>query len=695
LLVPAVATPAEAPVAAAGIPAPPVEPALEVTFQGRVLDPGGKPVAGARLFSYQKPAGAAPSNSQLDLAQRAVTDTGGQFRFTAPRILLERPGNQTDLLPVLAVADGFGIAWALLPKPDEDLTFRLAPDQPIVGRILDTEGRPVADCTVEVREVIRYRLGRLDGFLAGWRADWRDAMYADMEAGLDHPPASMMPVTGPDRDGRFRISGVGAERQVILDVKAPGLAQGVLFVMTRPDFDPGPTNRAVLERSLHLPGPLPVLYGPTLNYVATPAKPIVGRVREAVSGRPIAGANVGAGIAYSSGVSATTDSGGRFHLDGMPKQKDYSLFVRPPSGSPLIGRLIRFVDTEGLQPLTADVELVRGSIISGRIIDRSNGRGVSSNIHFYSLPDESVAGKTGIGRDRQSDFGTTTGPDGRFRLPVVAGPGVLTVRADGREVLDTQTIDPFLPALLDAQERKRARVTIHGDTSYFVTTADGAMRPITANIVKLLNPSAGAESEPMELFVERGRTVAVRIEDPDGRPLTGTIVSGMTAMWPITFTLPSAECTLYALDPRKPRMVVFYHPERKLVGVLRARGDEAAPLTVRLLPTGGTVTGRVLDSAGEPVAGAGVMQHYSEDESARELFRYLSARGRRGVRTQTGADGSFRFDEVLPDLRFDLGFKKGATTLAGPAGNLWFGPHRVAGGKALDLGDLRTKPRGE
>jgi hypothetical protein len=107
------------------------------------------------------------------------------------------------------------------------------------------------------------------------------------------------------------------------------------------------------------------------------------------------------------------------------------------------------------------------------------------------------------------------------------------------------------------------------------------------------------------------------------------------------------------------------------------------------------VTGRLLDTDGRPVAGAGVTQYYPDDESARELFRYLASRGGPGIRTITDADGRFCCEEVLPDLKLLLGFSKGSTILAGPKSNQWFGPNRVAGGKTLELGDIQTKPRGD
>ena len=77
------------------------------------------------------------------------------------------------------------------------------------------------------------------------------------------------------------------------------------------------------------------------------------------------------------------------------------------------------------------------------------------------------------------------------------------------------------------------------------------------------------------------------------------IVAGMTATWPNTFTLKGDRCTVYALDPKRPRQLAFYHAGRMLAGTLTVRGDEKEPPTVRLLPLG-CVTARVLDGDGLP-----------------------------------------------------------------------------------------------
>jgi hypothetical protein len=144
---------------------------------------------------------------------------------------------------------------------------------------------------------------------------------------------------------------------------------------------------------------------------------------------------------------------------------------------------------------------------------------------------------------------------------------------------------------------------------------------------------------------------------------------------------------VYGLNPKKPRPVVFYHPERKLVATLNARGDEGKPVTVKLVPTG-EVKGRVIDAEGQPVVGARVVLVYWSNPG-RELERHLKPQ--RG-QVPTDADGRFRLDGVITDLKFDLGFGKGSIHLGTLEGKPWFSPHQVKSGQTLDLGELRTKP---
>src|SRR5262249_45321499 len=198
-----------------------------------------------------------------------------------------------------------------------------------------------------------------------------------------------------------------------------------------------------------------------------------------------------------------------------------------------------------------------------------------------------------------------------------------------------------------------------------------------------LDFAEGTEKANVTLTVDRGKTLPIRIEDPEGKPLPGAIVSGMTELWPMTFALKKAEGTIYALDGKRQRHVVFYHRERKLGGHVIVRGEEKEPVTVRLEPLG-TVTGRLLDLDGQPISGVEIslsMPLHVESE----LFRYLDAQ-REPVKTDK--DGRFRLEGVLPRLIFQLGLRQGRTYYQGEPR---IGYKQVGPGKTLDLGDVRVK----
>ena len=121
-----------------------------VAVRGRVLDPDGKPFAGAKIYAYPPHSGRnsdplfAPGPPRPD----ATSDADGCFQFAMPD-----PGFDTLQAratwahpTVAAMAPGFGPAWASFTTADEarDLTLKLVRDDvPIVGRVVDLEGRPV------------------------------------------------------------------------------------------------------------------------------------------------------------------------------------------------------------------------------------------------------------------------------------------------------------------------------------------------------------------------------------------------------------------------------------------------------------------------------------------------------------------------------------------------------------------------
>jgi hypothetical protein len=66
----------------------------------------------------------------------------------------------------------------------------------------------------------------------------------------------------------------------------------------------------------------------------------------------------------------------------------------------------------------------------------------------------------------------------------------------------------------------------------------------------------------------------VQIHDADGKPLLGAWVGGSRLPdWGAAIQCDKAECSVYQLEAGKPRLLVLFHPARKLAGTLALKGD--------------------------------------------------------------------------------------------------------------------------
>src|SRR5262249_33187763 len=142
----------------------------------------------------------------------------------------------------------------------------------------------------------------------------------------------------------------------------------------------------------------PAIHGPEFDHVVGPGKPVSGTVRDRATGRPVTGVTVvGAPVVLltEAEVRAVTDADGRYRLVGLPKEAQQQVVALPPAGSEYLraGRTVN--DTEGLAPLTADLELVRGITVEGRLTDRATGRPMAGKVTHWPMPDNTHLGLLG------------------------------------------------------------------------------------------------------------------------------------------------------------------------------------------------------------------------------------------------------------------------------------------------------------
>jgi len=118
-----------------------------VELRGLVLDPDGRPAAGAEIF-----VGARFNSKRPDegLPRRAVAGPDGRFGFTMEQKELEpdlpSTGSGLENRVIGAVARGFGPGWTRISSEGARGEFTISlrrDDVPISGRVIDLEGRPI------------------------------------------------------------------------------------------------------------------------------------------------------------------------------------------------------------------------------------------------------------------------------------------------------------------------------------------------------------------------------------------------------------------------------------------------------------------------------------------------------------------------------------------------------------------------
>ncbi len=503
------------------------DPNGTITYRGQVLDPEGRPVAGAELYLVRH-------NMKISGAPRVRTTSGpdGRFRFVVAKAEFDMSFQNTFAFnardpwrtaTVLARAPGYAFGLTDHGDPTKESTLRLVNDDlPITGRIIDLEGRPIVGATVKVISVRLPVRGPLapglkalqvangvmppKGPVDAWFKNIADLSLdrwvkdAERQSELDileypylpnHLEGLPEPVVIPDRstgpDGRFRITGVGRGRVVILQIHGPNIETRQFRVRTR-HGDP--------IRLVWMPG-RPVddaitIYGASFEHIAGPTRAIEGVVRDRQSGRPVAGVVIkqkfSPEVEFIPYVETTTDSQGRYRLVGLPLGREGELQTRAPSGQsfPYFNGRVPVGHPPGVTPIHLDFDLARGVWVTGRVIDQVSGKPVQATVSYFvfddnpNFNDESIARQELIHRAR-------TDADGAFRLVAFPGAGVLAVNRveDGRY---------RVAAGLDAIRDKRKDWDEHVYPSI--------MSPLLFNVLHQIDPVPGTSTMIHDLPLE-------------------------------------------------------------------------------------------------------------------------------------------------------------------------------------------------
>jgi hypothetical protein len=501
------------------------------------------------------------------------------------------------------------------------------------------------------------------------------------------------PVIKTDAEGKFTVTGLGAERLVLLEFTGGGISHMGAAVVTRKGFDPKRYNEAVAANAI-LPIQLKyqeLLFGPDLAIVAEPEKPIRGTVTDAVTGKPLAGVSVCltrydnmlhlAGRSTMSMLCGVSDARGRYAIRGARKMTRYMVEVYSDAKTGYLAGGAWADDTDGYKDVTVGVRLVKGVIIRGRIIDKSTRKPVLGSVWVAALRDNPFARKFPPFEDSASLHSERSKEDGTFRVVALPGPVLLMGGPDTRSYINgigawyaykPSVPDPGYPNYFYYNKQFRGFGYLGTRTSF---------RALEGNFCKVLQlkPNAGEVVQDIEL--QPAHAVQVALRDAAGKPLTGVWATGFSHHEGAGPQVCETDlCPAYEIETDKPRRMFVYDPKRKLAGSTTVRHDAKQPVVVTLRPTG-SLKGRLVDGDGKPLAGVRVTHGF--DSTANGVHRWIY----RTKLVETDAHGAFTLDDVLPGIPFGLYFRQGKN---------WYEPTKaeaektfqVKPGETADLGKL-------
>jgi hypothetical protein len=472
-----------------------------------------------------------------------------------------------------------------------------------------------------------------------------------------------------DADGRFRLPGAGNERVVVLSLEAPLIEQAIFRVLPRTAAEVKGLLKAPTE-SMRRRGdlPPPLVYGTRFEHLGAPARSIVGTVRDKENGKPISGMRVMANAVDRPGEArpeTTTDKEGHYRLVGLPKADKYHVFAWPFEFSAYIPGGKEISGGEGTATAEADLELVRGIEVRGRVTDKVTGKPVDASVRYVPLPGNR---HPAAGFFRMTGKGCESLRPGTFREMVPPGPGVFLVMV--RSGAGDSSYRQVRPDPAEVAKVGIDRFLLHGVNAYH-----------------LMDVPADAKSLTCDVQVDPGRSVSGTVLGPDGKPLAGAMVKGLTAIFPRPVALKTAAFTALALDPGESRQLLFVHRKQKLAGKLVLRGDEKE-VKVQLEPWG-TLTGRILDQDGQPVAGAEIQMGNVDSAFFYPMLWWVHPLGET---VRTDREGRFRAEGLTPDMKFRL-YVSSDRMMSLPIADTAEGWKElsVRAGETKDLGEVRVK----
>ncbi|HXE56317.1 MAG TPA: hypothetical protein VN541_25040, partial [Tepidisphaeraceae bacterium] len=378
-------------------------------------------------------------------------------------------------------------------------------------------------------------------------------------------------------DGRFRITGLGAERTAMIQFSSPSVSAERIRVVTR---QMKPVNRRIGLRDTF------IVYGADFEITAGPARSVRGTIRDAKTHQPLAG--VAVRTWGNSSMQTVTDSWGSFRFDGLPKKDGVTIETLPYDRAPYFTGEVQVPNSPGAQPVDVNIDLQPGLWVTGKITDQETGQPVPAQVEyipFLSNRNGSRVFPSNMGLS-QSPGNCYTKVDGTYRVAALPGVGVIGVLSH------------------DPRYRKGAgedRITERNPQGRIKAYSPGNM-PGLFNAVKEVIIAEGAAGATADVQLDPGGAILLTFTDPTGKPIGNLDVCDKTGNNAYSTHIDQPTLLITGISPSEKRVIVATDRQQKFgkVVVVSLKDIPDRKLKVQLEPMA-VVTGRLVNPDGEPV----------------------------------------------------------------------------------------------
>jgi beta-lactamase regulating signal transducer with metallopeptidase domain len=633
-----------------------------VTVRGQVLRPDGRPAVGAKVSAIWY---VGTIEAEYRPIASVITSPGGLFELVYRK---SQSGKVRDCVAdwkettIEVDAEGCGVEWKYGPSIDaaRPLVFKLSPDFPIHGRLVDLQGQPVAGVVVSVVSIWRFGNGTPDAWLDRFKGDVPYA--ATPRPGLAgermaRERTEAWAVT--NQEGRFVVRGITAERLATLALRGETIRYTKLEVMTRnmPAITHGPTD---------FTSETDKIYGAEFMAPVDPGRTVAGTVRDTLTGKPLAGVTVRVWrIGDSVGMRdqrILTDTSGSYRLLGLPNGKGNRLLLVPGKDQPYLMREVDVPVSPGSKAINLDVQLHRGVWIAGRATNRVTGKPVICRVYYLPFRNNPFTGRLPEYQGRSvdgEDFERWTREDGTFRI----------VGLPGRAI-----VGGWVGMAGNTYRRGVGASEIQGmdKSGWFPTYGYFPAGRNWPDVLKEINPREGTEEVHCDLVFDPGQTIHVSLVDRNGKPVDGCTLAGgpdgnTSQPRPSNFDITN-------LASGEERPILIRQEKLQIGKFLMLHFTDKTPRSMKItLEPCALVKGRIVDQDGVGIPGTVEGRPRPGGDFWPSLSPSVSQR-----------DGTFQV-AVPPGCRYSLSVD------AHRLGRAWVPDIAVEAGKTIDVGDVKIR----